>query len=579
MAGLVHAQKLTATVSKNPVTPGEAFELKFTVDANGSGFQPPSLTDFDVLSGPQVFQQISNYNGNTTLSFTYSYYLSAKKEGKYSIGPAKISCAGKKLESNSIVLEVGKAGSQKQQGKGGQGGGDQLYVRASVNRTRVYQGEQVMLVYKVYTRLNLMGFQSIKWPAYTGFWTQDISNPKNLTVTKENVNGVPYNVAELKKTFLFPQRSGTLEIDPVEIDCVVRQQSKNQDPWNFFGPVSEDVLMKLKGQSIKIEVMPLPEGRPDNFSGAVGQFTMKAQLNKDKVQTNEAINLTISVSGKGSVNLLDPPKIKIPPDLESYDPKPTENISVNAAGVSGTKSNEYVIIPRYHGTYRIEQTDFSYFDPEKKSYISLHTPEFTIEVQKGAGDTSSVSVMAPAGNRKEVALIGTDIRYIKTGEVHLEQKGRHFVGSLFDYLGFAVPGTCFLAFLFWRKKHVRERGDERLMKSRKATRMAQKRLALAETHQRENKKERFYEEVFRALYGYLGDKLYMPVSDLSKESVSAALESKGVKQETISRLLKVIEACEFARYASGSASADLHGIYEQSVELITELEQEIGTTA
>ncbi|HXC06609.1 MAG TPA: BatD family protein, partial [Bacteroidia bacterium] len=456
------------------------------------------------------------------------------------------------------------------------GGGDQLYVRTILSRAKVYQGEQVMIVHKVYARVNLMGFQNAKMPAYTGFWSQDIPNPKNYSVSKENLNGVPYNVVEFKKTFLFPQRSGTLEIDPIEIDCVVRQQSRNQDPWNFFGPQSEDVQVKLKGQAVKLEVMPLPDaGKPDDFSGAVGQFTMKAQINKDKVKTNEAINLTVSVSGKGSVNLLEPPKLAIPADVESYDPKPSDNVNVTGEGVSGTKQNEYVLIPRYRGTYSIAPAHFSYFDPDKKTYVTLSTPEFKIAVEKGDGDTSAAAMMGPAGNRKEVALIGSDIRYIKTGAVQLEVKGRHFFGSLLFWLCYLIPGICFIVFLILRRKFRQERSDERLMKSRKATRMAQKRLVLANTHLQQQKKDAFYEEVFKALYGYLGDKLYMPVSDLSKESIAAALESRGVKPETVTRLLKVIGDCEFARYASGAVSSDLKGMYDQSITLITQLEEEI----
>jgi hypothetical protein len=577
------AQQFSATVSKNPIGVNETFEIRFTIDFAGSNFQAPNFSDFNVLSGPNSSQSMSMINGNVSQSNSYSYYLSAKKEGKFYIGPAKIAAGGRKLESNSVTIDVVSASAsngnqhQSQQSKSGQTVSDQLYVKSSLNKTKVYLGEQVIITHKVYARINLVGFQNAKIPAYTGFWSQDIPNPKNYQVGKETLNGVQYFVVEFKKSFLFPQRTGTIEIEPIEIDCIVRQQSKNQDPWNFFGPISEDVLYKLKGQALKIDVVPLPEtGKPDNFSGAVGQFSMKAQMNKDKIKTNEAVNLNITITGKGNINLIDIPKIKIPPDIESYDPKQTENISVLADGVTGTKANEYVLIPRYHGSFKIEEAVFSYFDPEKKNYITLRTPEFVLQVEKGVGDTSSASVMVSANNRKDVALIANDIRYIKTGNIYLHESGSHFFGSPAYDLGFILPGGCFILFLVLRQKRLKDRNDIRLMKSRKATKMAQKRLRIAYGHIQKNNKENFYKEIFRALYGYLSDKLFMPISDLSKESIQVTLRKQEVREETIIQLITVISACEFARYASSSASGDLKSMYDQSLLLITKMENELA---
>ncbi len=580
VAGSVCAQKFTATASKNPVASGEAFQITFSIDGAESGFQVPDLSDFNVLSGPNATQSMQIINGAMSQSVYYSYSVSAKKEGKFTIGSASIISGGKRIESNSLTIVVTKgapAAKGQQQGSQGPAGGENLYVKTSVSKSKVFEGEQVVLIHKIYTRINLIGFQGAKIPSYTGFWSQDVPGTSNYTITKEVVNGSQYSVVEFKKTFLFAQRSGTLTIDPIEVDCVVRQQSsRKQDPWSLFGPTIEDVAYKLKGQSIKVEVMPLPEaGKPGSFSGAVGLFTLKAKINKEKVRTNEAINLNVTVSGKGNINLIDPPKIAPPHDMESYDPKPSENFSVNAAGVEGMKSNEYVLIPRYRGNYKIEPAEFSYFDPEKKSYFTLRTPEFNIQVDKADGDTSTSGRMTVT-NRNEVSVIGSDIRYIKTGTFPLMKTGEHFFGTPWFYLWLVMPVVFFILFLLLRKKHLKENSNIQLVKSRKATKMAQKRLANAKTHLQGNNKESFYEEIFRALYGYLGDKLSMPVSDLSKESIASALGQRSVSENTVQQLLATISACEFARYASSASSGDLKGIYEQSILLITKLEEEIS---
>jgi len=581
LTSLGYGQKFTASVSKNPVAAGEAFQITFSIDGSESGFQIPDLSAFNVLSGPNATQSMQIINGAMSQSVYYSYSISAKKEGKFTIGPASTVVGGKRVQSNSLTIEATKGAppsKNQQSGTQGPAGGDNIFIKTSVSKSNVFLGEQVILTHKVYTRVNLLGFQGAKIPSYTGFWSQEVPGQAQFTVGKEVLNGIQYSVVEFKKTFLFAQRSGTLEIDPIELDAVVRQQSsRRQDPWSLFGPTVEDVAYKLKGQKIKVEVMPLPEAdKPKSFSGAVGVFSLKAKISKEKVKTNEAINLNVSVSGKGNINLIDLPKVIPPHDLESYDPKPTENFSVTAAGVEGMKSNEYVLIPRYRGTYSMEPVEFSYFDPLKKSYFTLHTPAFTIQVERADGDTSSASGLAPTGNRNEVALIGNDIRYIQTSHFPLSLKGQRFFGSPWFYTGFIAPSICFILFLGFRRKHVQNNSNVLLVKSRKATKMAKKRLVVAQSHLLNNNKDRFYEEIFRAIYGYLGDKLAMPVSDLSKESIAAVLEQKMVSGETIRQLLSTIDACEFARYASSSASGDLKSIYEQSILLITKLEEEIS---
>lgn len=580
------AQKFTASVTRNKVAVGETFQLVFTLNTSGANFKAPNLNDFDVYSGPNQSQNMSFVNGVMTQSITLSYILAAKKEGKITIGAASVIANGTTLQSNPVTLEVTK-------GSGNPGGNqstqnpstptndnlaDNLYVKTTVNKTKAYQGEQITISHKVYTRYQLRGFQDVKFPDYNGFWSQDMPmNNQQIQLTTENVDGVSFQVAELKRTFLFAQRSGKIEIEPVVVECVVRKQSKRRsnDPFEqFFGGGYEDVVYSLKSKSVTIEITALPEaGKPAGFSGAVGEYTMKAQLNKENVDANDGVNLTVTLSGKGNIRLVDPLKIAFPEDFETYDPKTNENISIGGNGVSGTKTFDYLIIPRHEGDYTLDKLSFSYFDPGKAEYIVLPSPEFKLHVNKASGE--SAKVMSNLPRKEEVKVLGNDIRYIKTKNSELRSKDQHIFGSALFYTGIISPFLAFIGFLFFRKKNIEQNKDAVAVKSRKATKMARKRLSIAEQHLRSGNKELFYVEIFKALYGFIGDKLNLPVSDLNKEHITNKLKEKGVQDTTVSNLMTTIDTCEFARYAPSAVSGDLNSIYTNTVELITKIENEI----
>lgn len=584
------AQKFTASASKARVAVGEQFQISFTLNTNGSNFTPPLLNDFDVYSGPNQSTSMQFINGNMSQSLSLSYILAAKKEGQFVIASASINTSAGKLQSNPITIEVvkGSANSQPQaqsQGRGQGTGqseetsGDNLFVRTSVNKSRVYQGEQVTVTHKVYTRLNLVGFKDIKFPSYNSFWSQELPQQSQINLTQENIDGVSYNVAELKKVFLFPQRSGTLQVEPLEVECVVRQRS-NRRPQSifdqFFGNGGyEDVAYSAKSKPVKIEVMPLPENnKPKDFSGAVGSYTFKAEINKNKVKANDGINLTIGISGKGNLKLIDPLKIDFPEDIETYDPKVSDNISANATGVSGSKTFDYLIIPRHPGEYKIDKIAFSYFDPEKKNYITLPSPEFNITVEKG-DEKDGGATMVTSVNKEDVKLLGSDIRYIKTNNIQLIKKGDYFFGSIGFIGGLVTPVLLFLSFLVARKRYIEQNSDVVLVKSRKATKMAKKRLAIAEKHLKSDSKAEFYDEVLRALNDYLSNKLNIPVADLSKDAISLSLQKKKVSEETIGLLVKTINNCEYARYAPTAVSGGMENTYSDTVKLITNIEDEL----
>ncbi|MDQ3048716.1 MAG: BatD family protein [Bacteroidota bacterium] len=583
-ADFLAAQKLIAKTSHTQIAVGEAFQISFTLNSQGSEFKPPSFNDFTVYSGPNQSSNMVYSNGQMTTSFTLSYILSPKREGKFTIGPASVNVSGGTIQSNSLSIDVikgagGNQGNSQQQNPSASAENisDNIFVRSNVSKTKVYQGEQITVTHKVYTRFQLRGFQDIKFPDYTGFWSQDApSNNQQIQLTNESIDGVNFQVAELKRSYLFPQRSGKLDIEPMLVECVVRKKSskKPRDLYEqLFGGGYEDVVYAVKSKPVSIEVSPLPqEGKPKDFSGGVGNYSFKAEISKNNVKANEAINLVITLSGKGNIKLVDPLKINFPEDFETYDPKMTDKIS-SAGGVNGTKTFDYVIIPRHEGDYTINGIRFSYFDPEKKEYISIPSPEFLIHVDKG--DVNSAATVYTPGKKDEVKVLGKDIRYIKTDDVEWKKTNTSFFGSLLFYTGLGTPLLAFLAFILVRKKQKELNKDQIAVKSRKATKMAKKRLLAADKFLHTENKEQFYVEILKALFGYIGDKMNIAQGDLNRDYISESLQKKGALPETISQLNSAIDNCEYARYAPGAVSGDLQSIYNNTVELITKLENEI----
>jgi hypothetical protein len=588
LGNIALAQKFTVQASKTKVTVGEQFQISFSLNNNGNNFQAPALTNFDVYSGPNQSTSMSFVNGTMSQSVSLSYIIAAKKEGKFTIGPASVNVNGTTVQSTSINIEVVKGAPNQQQQGNNQSAqnpsaptenvSDNLFVKTTVDKTKAYQGEQITIIQKVYTRYQLRGFQDIKFPDYTGFWTQDVPSNQQIQLTNENIDGVVYQVGELKRTYLFAQRSGKIEIEPMKIECAVRKQS-NKKPRDifeqFFGGGYEDVVISVKSKPVTIDIIPLPEAKkPSEFSGAVGNFSFKAQISKDKIKANDAINLTITLSGNGNIKLVEPAKINFPEDFETYDPKIKENITVGTNGVSGSKSFDYLIIPRHEGDYKIDQLNFSYFDPQKKEYITLPSPEFNIHVDKGNAEDATNNVVN-ARSKEDVKVLGNDIRYIKTNAINLKSKDKYFFGSPLFYMGLISPFLAFVGFIFIRRKHIEQNKDAVAVKSRKATKIAKKRLSIAEQHLKSNNKEQFYIEIFKALYGYIGDKLNINAADLNKEHISEILKTKNVNDLTIQQLISTLDNCEYARYAPSAVSGDLNSIYNNTVELIMKIENEI----
>lgn len=581
------AQKFTAATSKTKVVAGEQFQIAYSLNTGGNGFKSPDLSAFDVYSGPNQSSSMQYVNGAVSQSISFSFIIAARKEGKFTIPPASISVNGNKIESNELVIEVGKGNTQSNQSaqssnpNSPQNAGDELFARASVNKTKAYLGEQITVTLKIYTRLNLRGFQDIKFPTYDGFWSQDMPQNGQIQLSTENVDGVAYNVAEMKRSFIFAQRAGTLEISPMEVECVVRERVSNRPQTifdQFFGNGGyRDVVYKTKSKPVKIEIMPLPEqNKPVNYNGAVGTFSFKAQVNKEKIKANDAINLTIAVSGQGNLKLLNTPVINFPEGFETYDPKVTENIGVNANGVSGSKNFDFLVIPRNEGDFEIKDIGFSYFDPAKKTYITLPSPEFNIHVEKDDKPEEKITTNTSGVAKEDLKILGDDIRYIKTGPVQLIAKDEHFFDSSLFYTGLASPLLLLASFLLIRRKYIAQNSDLVAVKSRKANKVAMKKLALAKTYMDQHKKEEFYTETLKAVNGYFSDKFNIPSSEFSKDTVINHMQKRNASSQLINDLTQIIDICEAARYAPSLASEDLSSVYQKTTSVITQSENEIS---
>jgi len=580
----------TASFDKNRMAMGEQFELTFTLSGSngGSNFKPPVFTDFLTLSGPNQATNMQFINGATSMSVSYSYVLQPRAEGKFVIPPAFINYNNKQLQTQPITIEVTKGAPQlKQQSKQSQQDvdigkqiGDNLFLKVVVDKARVYQGEQITATYKIFTRVNVVNYNLSKMPSVTGFWSEDLEIPKQIQLSTEVINGKQYRVGVLKKVALFPQRSGTLSLDPMEVECVVQVQSRRRsndifdqffnDP--FFGNVS-NVNYKVGSQPLSITVLPLPLAEmPKGFGGAVGKYTMETWLDKKETKTNEPVTLKVKITGRGNLKLLEAPAINVSSDIEKYDPKISDNVTKEGDRIAGSRTFEYLLIPRHPGEQKIPSFQFAYFDVEKKNYASLTSPEFTVGVEKGS---ESAQTYAVGVSKEDVKLLGEDIRFIKSGNIPFNRKGNSFSGSMLFFILLASPILGLIGFVIYARKREKFTGNIVLVRNRKARKVAQKRLTDAKKFLEIKKKEEFYTEISRALWGYMGDKLGIPPADLSIDLMRSSLENRKLPADVIDKLILTVEMCEFARFAPATDSVQMDNVYNETVELISTIEEQL----
>lgn len=593
-------QNIEFTASaRDMVSVGDQFRLIFSINAEASGFRAPAIKNFNTLSGPQQSQSSSMqmFNGQVTksVSYTFTYILQATTEGTFTIPPASINADGRVYQSNPVTIKVAKSSAAppqqgSQQGDAPQGGGDiatkDLFIRAVPSKTNPYQGEQIIVTYKLYTRVPVAEYSITRTPSTAGFWLQDlIKDSKKLNQYRENIGGQEYVVAEIKKDAMFAQKSGTLTIDPLEMDVLAQIQRKVarrnfNDPFfdsffndSFLGNTYQNVKKTIRSNEVKVNVKPLPsQSRPGDFTGGVGEFNVNAGIDREQLKTNEALTLKFSISGKGNIKLVEKPAVIFPPDFEVYDPRTIDNISTSGSGVSGSRSYEYLIIPRNPGKFKLKPISFSYFDLSSQAYKTITTQGFDITVEKGEGSSGD---MVSSANKEDFKVIGSDIRFIKTGQIHTSPLNHYFFGNLAFLLWLiAVPVLFAIFVIIWRKE-LAKRANVAFMKNKKATGIARKRLKLAERFHKQGNHEAFWAETSNALWGYMSDKFNIPRATLSMDSANDALKAKGVKEELITRFIEVLNNCEFARFAPGNKAQAMDQVYSQAIEVITLTEEEL----
>ena len=581
---------------------GRPFQLTYSVNQRSKDLQIAEITDFDVLAGPyqSTSSSTSFVNGKRTSSFqqTYTYTLMAQREGTFTIAPASIRVSGDTYTSNGVRITVlpedeqpqqsqqsqqpsrqaNTQSSQQQSSNSGSVSSENLFIRTIVSKTRVHEQEAILLSYKLYfAGVDVAQFtNNTKIPEFTGFLKQDLEQGE-IQTELEHYNGRNYQTATLYRTLLYPQHSGDIQIDPATFEAVLRVQTRAQVRSifdDFFGTYT-NVTRAIKAPGVTIHVESLPSGKPAGFSGGVGQFTLSPSISQTEVETNDAVTIRLDISGTGNMKLLKTPSVDWPEGFEPYDPKVTNNFKTTAAGVSGTKSIEYLAIPRASGDYTVPSVAFSYFDTESDTYKTLTTPEYTIHVKKGAGDSAAAGAPTNYVNKEDIKQLGSDIRYIHTNTSSLTPARPALVayGSLAFWLLYLVPlAIAVLLFVVFRKQ-IRENADTTRVRYKRANKVAQKRLRAADKLLQENKKEAFYEEIERAAKQYLSDRLSIPTADLNKDNIASILRSKGVADTLVNEVIEVLSTAEFARYAPSTdhAMADL---YKATAQLIDHLENE-----
>jgi hypothetical protein len=610
--------RFSTNVNSTTVALDEPFQIQFMLEnaPNVSSFQPPNFKDFEVLQGPSQMQGQSIFNGRRSEYIALIYVLQAKHVGNFTLAGASARVNGNVVRSNPVTMEVTKGVTQPQaaqpsapqRSQSNSGAGDDLpagvlkngenineklrkniFLKVDVDKTNVYEGEQITATYKLYTRLPTNSSVT-KVPAFKGFSAKDIELPNPPQATEERVNGELFKVFTIRKTLLFPLQSGTLELDPVEVDNQVQlvkvlndnKRKRSNDPFqDFFNdPGSRDpffddffnrpevsyehVPYKIQSAPINITVKPLPvDTRPTSFTGAVGKFNMTATVDKTNLSTDDALTLKVNISGQGNVNLLNAPKLEVPPVFEKYDPKVSDNIEKNSNPLSGNRQFEFVLMPLEAGEQTIPPVEFSYFDPAANSYKTITSDAFHINVTQGKLRKKDKEDFSAGRNE----LVPIDRSILNWSKEH----AYFFLSPLFFAL-LVFPLLVLLAVALYNRRKDYKNNNAAFLKHRYANKVALKRLELAARYLKDGKDKAFYEETSRAVWGYLSHKFKIPFADLSKQLIQEKLAAKQIDATVTTELFELIDNCEMALYAPAHNNNKMQGTYQQAVNIITQLE-------
>lgn len=585
------SQTLTGS-APSQVAVGEQFRLTYKVNTqNVSDFRAGSIPDaFEILMGPSTstessFQMVNGHTSSSS-SVTYTYIVVATKNGTFTIPPARVSVGGNQIHSNALKIQVsghaqnGTRGSQHQQSSadpqvraaGSPISNSDLFIKVSANKHRVHEQEPVLLTYKVYTLVGLTQLEG-KMPDLKGFHTQEIPLPQQKSFKIENINGRPYRTVTWSQYVMFPQITGKLQVPDITFNGIVVQENRNVDPFEAFfngGSGYVEVKKQIKAPGITIQVDPLPT-RPANFSGGVGKFNISAQLNKTETKANDPVSLRVIVSGIGNLKLIKEPVVNFPKDFDRYDAKLTDKTKLTVNGVEGSMVYDFLAVPRHQGKYEIPPVEYTYYDTSSSQYKTIRTQGFVLDVAKGSGNTYAESFTG----KEDLKLLNKDIRFIKTGSVRQHAVDDFFFGSTSYWASLGILVLLFVSLFTVFRQRAIENANIGKKRAGKANKVATKRLKKSSRLMKDNKPDEFYDEVLRALWGYVGDKLSIPVEQLSHDNISQRLQERQVSEEVVNLFISALDECEFERYAPGDPKGNMNKVYEKAITAIEKIEEEM----
>ncbi len=580
------------------VEQSEVFRVVFTADGEISNFTKPVFTGLEVLAGPSPSRmsstQIINGKRTDNIEISYTFIVRPTQSGKAKISGASATIDGKVYTTKEFSIDVVESESAAASGDNSQNGtqtqqqsnrqrsvgdisSEDVFLRLSFSKTNVVKGEPIVATLKLYTRANIAGFEDIKFPVFNGFWSQEIETPQNINFVRESVDGKIYSAAVLRKYMLLPQQTGDIVINPSEMICQVQVMLQNSGGRSifddFFDQGYQIIRKRISSKATTIHVKPLPAGAPASFGGGVGNFSLDVSLSREDIKAHDAASLVVEITGSGNLNLIESPKVSLPADFEVYASKTDNKFTNGAKGISGKKSFEFPFIPRSEGRFVMDPIEYAYYDIDKKKYVTLRSDSIVINV--GKGETSVATATMQGLTKQTVSNIGEDIRYIKTANAALMGKGKFVVTSWYFYfiaiLMIAVCGAVAVML----HKNAKLRGDVTRVRNKKANKVARMRLKQAQVYMKEDLYSSFYEELHKALLGYISDKLSISFAQMQRDTIVETLEQKGVSEKNIADFMELLDDCEMARYSLSGQQGQMQQHYTKAMETISNLEDRL----
>lgn len=589
------AQNTFVVQGPGVVEQNEFFNVVFTANDEITDFEMPTVTGAEILAGPTPSRMSSTtiINGKRTShnEFSYTYVLRATQPGKVIVSAASAVVGSKRYSTSPLEIEVLQSGTSSQQSSQSSRSGDNshpnaaaerngsgtvtaddLFLDLSFSKTKVVKGEPIIATLKLYTRVPVAGFEDVRFPVFNGFWSNEIETPQNISFNRERYGNKIYDAAVLRRYLLLPQQTGPIKVDPAEMICQVQVKGSGGNSFlDDFFDTYQTVKKRIVTKQATISVTPLPAGAPATFGGGVGSFDMKVSLSREGIKTHEASSLVVEISGKGNLNLIEAPTVELPADFEKYDTKTENKFNNTASGITGSKKFEFPFIPRSEGEFVIPPISYSYYDIAGGKYVTLTSDSIKVQVAKGEKSLSTAGVISGL-SKQDVVTLGSDIRYISMGRPHFAKRGEFFFGSLLFFA--IVVALLLVAYLIYRWLLAGEklRGDVRRVRNKRANKVAKSRLKMASSYLEQKLSTPFYEEVHKALLGYVSDKFSIQFAEMQRDTIKETLLAKRMDEGLVERLLVLLDECEMARYSREDSEASPENLYNRAIEVISDFE-------